>query len=305
MEHFLIIEARFHDLCSSEFISDQWISSIAGEGQLFRRYSFDDYRYSAPGQFLLLSSLCKLSQTKANYTFSQLLTSYLINSHLLPENLLIKQLEIIIEQFQLAASYSFLNTLNLVREIIGSNMILSAWMTNWIYVAERPISDGSVIHTIPLNYGECNCGLSFKCVHASESMMSGCYPLESILQTKLECFYAENCIDANGNFTRLNLSTLEQSQFNLHSTIESILTKLMIEEIKSYLTYENYFNQCQPLSCSYSYIKRHDVTQTIISLISLYGGLAIITGCLAIFLVKNCHCKKNRIHSEVSQQNTA
>ncbi|CAF1266166.1 unnamed protein product [Rotaria sordida] len=302
-ETFLNIEPHFHDLCSSQFISDEWIHYIYGEGHLSRRFSFDDYRYSAPGQFLSLSSLCKLSQEKVNHTLSHLLTSYFINSQLLSENLLIEQIEIILNRLQSTTSRSFLNILNLIRETIGSNMVMSAWSTNWEYIPQSALSADSTSYTASVSYGECNCGLSFKCTQSSGDMMSGCYPLESILQTKLYCFYDQNCIDSNGNFTSLNMSTLKKSQFNLNSTIELILTNLMIEKYKSNLLYENYFKQCQQLSCSYSYIKTHDVTQTIISLIFLYGGLVIITRCLAIIFVKIYQSEKNRINPEAPQQN--
>ncbi|CAF1202969.1 unnamed protein product [Rotaria sordida] len=285
-ETFLSIEPHFHDLCSSLFISDEWIHYIYGEGHLSHRFSFDDYHYSAPEQFLSLSSLCKLSQEK-----------------LLSENLLIEQIEIILNRLQSTTSKSFLNILNLIRETIGSNMVMSAWSTNWEYIPQSALSADSTSYTASVSYGECNCGLSFKCTQSSGDMMSGCYPLESILQTKLYCFYDQNCIDSNGNFTSLNMSTLKKSQFNLNSTIESILNNLMIEKYKNNLSYENYFKQCQQLSCSYSYIKTHDVTQTIISLISLYGGLVIITRCLAIIFVKIYQSKKNRINSEAPQQN--
>ncbi|CAF4337017.1 unnamed protein product, partial [Rotaria sordida] len=120
------------------------------------------------------------------------------------------------------ASKSFINLFNLIHEIIGSNMIMSAWSTNWEYLHHSAYRDYSFAYTVPVNYGECNCGLSFKCTQSSGDMMSGCYPLESILQTKLSCFYDQNCIDSNGNFTSLNMSTLEKSQFNLNSPIESI-----------------------------------------------------------------------------------
>ncbi|CAF4897911.1 unnamed protein product, partial [Rotaria sp. Silwood2] len=98
-ETFLYIELHFHDLCSSQFISDEWIHYIYGEGNLSRRFSFDDYRYSAPGQFL-----------------------YFLH-FLLSENLLIQEIEIILNRLQLTASKSFLNLFNVIREIIGSNMI--------------------------------------------------------------------------------------------------------------------------------------------------------------------------------------
>ncbi|CAF4869060.1 unnamed protein product [Rotaria sp. Silwood1] len=303
-ETFLYIEPRFHDLCSSQFISDEWIHYIYGEGNLSRRFSFDDYRYTAPGQFISLSSLCKLSQEKVNHTLSQFLTSYFMNSQLLPENVLIEQIEITLNRLQLTTSKSFINLFNLIREIIGSNMIMSGWITNWELALENEYYFYLPVHTVPVSYHQCNCGLSFKCTQPSGDMMSGCYPLESILQTKLACFYDQNCIDSNGNFTRLNMSTLEKSQFNLNSTVELILNNLAIEEYKIDLSYENYFNQCKPLSCSYSYIKTHDVTQTIISLISLYGGLVLITRCLAIIFAKFYEHKKNRINPEAPQQNT-
>ncbi|CAF4595068.1 unnamed protein product [Rotaria sp. Silwood2] len=303
-ETFLYIEPRFHDLCSSQFISDEWIHYTYGEGNLSRRFSFDDYRYSAPGQYLSLSSLCKLSQERVNRTRSQFLASYFMNSQLLPENLLIEQTEIILNRLQLTSSKSFINLFNLIREIIGSNMIMSEWITNWKYNLENQNYFYFALYTVPVIYDQCNCGLSFKCTQPSGDMMSGCYPLESILQTKLFCFYDQNCIDSNGNFMRLNMSTLEKSQFNLNSTVESIFNKLAIEEYKIGLLYENYFNQCKPLSCSYSYIETHDITQTIISLISLYGGLALITECLAIIFAKFYEHIKNPINSEAPQQNT-
>ncbi|CAF4404970.1 unnamed protein product, partial [Rotaria sordida] len=139
-------------------------------GHLSRRFSFDDYRYSVPGQFLLLSSLCKLSQEKLNHTLSRLLTSYFINSQLLSENLFIEQIEIILNRLQSTASKSFINLFNLIHEIIGSNMIMSAWSTNWEYFHHSAYRDYSSAYTAPVNYGECNCGLSFKCTQSSGDM---------------------------------------------------------------------------------------------------------------------------------------
>ncbi|CAF3330574.1 unnamed protein product [Rotaria sp. Silwood2] len=113
-EKFLHIEPHFRDICSSQFISDEWIHYLYGEGNLSLRFSFDDYRYSAPGQFRSLSSLCKLTQEKVNDTLSHLLTSYYINSQLLSEILLLEQIEIILNQLQSTEFKSFLNVFNLI-----------------------------------------------------------------------------------------------------------------------------------------------------------------------------------------------
>ncbi|CAF4729349.1 unnamed protein product, partial [Rotaria sp. Silwood2] len=157
-EKFLHIKPHFHDICSSQFISDEWIHYLYGEGNLSLRFSFDDYRYSAPGQFRSLSSLCKLTQEKVNDTLSHLLTSYYINSQLLSEILLLEQIEIILNQLQSTEFKSFLNVFNLIREILGSNMIMSAWITNWEYVYESEYLSSAPLHTVPISYGPCNCG---------------------------------------------------------------------------------------------------------------------------------------------------
>ncbi|CAF3330596.1 unnamed protein product [Rotaria sp. Silwood2] len=182
---------------------------------------------------------------------------------------------------------------------------MSASSTNWEYITEDVIRDQWTAHTRPINYGECNCGLSWKCIQSSEGMMAGCYALEALLQTTLQCFYDQNCVDSNEIFTKLNISTLETSRFKLNSTIQSILNNLMVEEYKSDLSYEKYFNECSPSSCSYSYVQSYDATQAIISLISLYGGFVIITRCLAIIIVKIYRHYKNRVTPvETIEQNT-
>src|SRR5579871_3725381 len=110
-----------------------------------------DYQFSASGQFVLRASLCQLFREKVNDTLSQLLSSDFINSQLLSQNLLNEQIQIIINQFESSTPNSFLNILNLIREIIGSNMIMSAWLTNWEYITENVIHDRWTAHTAPIS----------------------------------------------------------------------------------------------------------------------------------------------------------
>ena len=298
-QSFLIIKPRFHQICSSEFVSEDWINYIYKRDGLVYQYLSTDYRSSSTGQFVLLASLCKLSKETINITLSQLLLSDFISSQLLSPKLLDEQIETIITQFRLTTSNSFLNILNLIREITGSNMVMSGWFTNWAYSDKNIIRHRWTVHTIPVVYNGCHCGSSWKCIQPSQGMMAGCYALEALLQTTLQCFYDQNCIDANHTFIKLNISTLETSQFRLNSTIQSILNNLMIEEYKTNLSYEKYFDQCLPSLCTYSYIKNHNAIQAAISLISLYGGLVIITHCLAVIISKICYRQSNRIDPEV------
>jgi hypothetical protein len=300
---FLIIIPRFHQICSSEFVSDRWIEYLYGEGNPGFRFPLSDFRVSATAQFRLLASFCQLSQETINYSLLQLMTSDLINSQLLSSNLLSERLQSVINEFHTATSNLFLSTINLIREIIGANMIMSTLSTNWQLIPDKIIHGDWTIHTQPLVYMECNCGLSWKCVEPSRGMMVGCYPMEALLQSTLQCFYDQECIDSNNTFSKLNISSLERSRFNINTTIELILNQLMVEEYSTSISYENYFNQCAPTSCTYTHFERHHTSEVITSLIGFYGSFVIITRCLAVIITKLWFYRKNRVNPETIEQN--
>ncbi|CAF0842602.1 unnamed protein product [Adineta steineri] len=300
-QSFLAIKPRFHDLCSSQFVSQDWINYLYGTGNLVYRYSFTDFRASAVGQFQLLASLCEISQETINTSLVQLLTSDYNDRQLLSEQRLDQLIQTQINQFQLVTPNSLLNNLNLIRETLGANMIISVWSVNWLIATESIINSGWTAHTKPIVYGKCNCGTSWTCTQSSQGMMVGCYPLESLLQTTLQCFYNQSCIDSTNKFTQLNISSLKTSRHQMSTTIQSILNNLMVEEYIINKSYENYFNQCAPSSCSYNYIKKYQITEGIINLISLYSGLVILTRCLSVILIKLCSYKSNRITIQITE----
>jgi hypothetical protein len=59
----------------------------------------------------------------------------------------------------------------------------------------------------------------------------------------------------------------------------------MVEQWKSSVMYENYYDQCAPSLCSYSYIERRPALQVLVLLLELYGGLMIIMNIVALLLV--------------------
>jgi len=86
-ESFLNIEPRFHEVCSSDFVSDQWITYLYGNIPPVYQFSPTDFLYSASGQFQLLASFCQLSQETVNNSLSQLGVSDFINTELLSSTL--------------------------------------------------------------------------------------------------------------------------------------------------------------------------------------------------------------------------
>ena len=183
-------------------------------------------------------------------------------------------------------------------------MIMSTLSTSWKLISDADMHPGSTIHTEPSIYEGCNCGLSWKCTQSSREMMTGCYPIEALLQATLQCFYDQQCIDANGTFPPLDVHTLDGSQFHVNTTIESMLNHLMVEKYSTEISYERYYNHCAPSSCSYTHADHRGTIDVITSLIRLYGGLTIITRCLAVIFTKLCFYRKHHIHPQTTEQNT-
>ena len=208
-----------------------------------------DFYHTAHGQFQLLQSLCKLSEETVNQSLFQLLESDFINTELLSPDLLENRIQSTINEFELTMPNLFINTLSLIREMIGTNMLLTVFSTNWAIETPSVLFHGKFVHTIPLDYEECNCAVSFKCISPSRGMLSGCYPLEIIyLQSTLEMsFFIQHGINITDNFKNIEyFFGLIQVVFLLTSTIESIVNKLMVEEFLNKTSYELYFDRCAP-----------------------------------------------------------
>ena len=104
--------------------------------------------------------------------------------------------------------------------------------------------------------------------------------MEALLQSNLECFYSQTCFDELKSYLNvnvpLNASIMNPSaliQFSTKSTIADILDELMVEKWSWSLTYEDYFEECSTLQCSYTILTRNDAIYILTTVISVIGGL--------------------------------
>ncbi|CAF0796397.1 unnamed protein product [Didymodactylos carnosus] len=295
---FLTIQPRFHQVCSSEFTSNSWIEYVYENDNLFPRFNHTDFRATATGQFQLLSSLCRLSQKTVNDSVSQLASTDFINAQLIASNLLDSRIQTTISEFQLRTPTSFISMLDLIRDVTGTNMLMSMYSTNWKYSDVNINKENPVLNIAPLDYQECDCGMTPKCTQPSRGMMAGCYPLEALLQSTLQCFYDQQCIDSNETFKSLN-SSFVSSRFDVNSSIEFIVQQLMVEEYLVNKSYEKYFDQCSPSSCTYSYTGSQDEIDIATSLIGLYGGLVVISQWITVLSIKVYRSRRRRIYPQI------
>ncbi|CAF1399346.1 unnamed protein product [Rotaria sordida] len=299
-QSFLTITSRIHQICSSDFVSNDWIDYIYNTIDPFH-LNYTDFRTTAIGQYQLLASFCQLSRQVLNDALSNLLTSHFIDTELLSYNVLYERIQSSLKEFQMAIPNSFLNSLSVIRETTGTNMLMNMFMTSSEFQYESLVTIFSICYTRPLSYEKCNCGLSSKCVQSSRGMMAGCYPLEALLQSTFQCFYNQTCINSHNIFQALNISSSTSSQFFINSSIESILNKLMVEDYSINISYENYFSQCEPLLCSYSYSGHLDILAMTSNIIGIYGGLVIIARFIVVFFFKLYLNKNQKVSPQESE----
>ncbi|CAF1147512.1 unnamed protein product [Adineta steineri] len=111
-------------------------------------------------------------------------------------------------------------------------------------------------------------------------MYTGCYVIESLLQSDLRCFYNQTCITKLQSYslakTTMNVTALDKSlpsNFTENSTIEELVNQLMVEEWNPLIMYENYYNECQPSQCTYTHETKNSVIYIVTTLFGLIGGL--------------------------------
>lgn len=292
-----------HQVCSSDFITDKWIETLRLPN-LQSTYYPTEFRTSAIGFFQLLTSFCEFTEAYATEELAILRNKSLFHSQVVSPKQLDTQMESIIEQFKLDSRNSFLNILELIRLMISNNSLIPVFQTNWrwtdpVFVNENHFR--KILHTKPVVYDStCNCGLSSHCVQdtsATPGLKVGCYPLEALLQSNLQCLYNDSCIrliqSTSRTFTPLNISL--PTNYSLVSSVQSILNQLMIEKWISNISYNNYYAICSPSVCSYSYMTRRSSLDVFLLLLGLYGGLTIITTTLTTVSVHVWQKRRTRI----------
>ena len=296
-ETFLSIDFRSHAICSSPFVSDDWILFTYRQNVPFLRFDRFDFRRTAVGQYQLLSSFCALSRKYVQDAILQLNTTAFTDTQLVSSDEFHRRIQTLFETFKRNAPQTFLTVFNTIREITETNMLNTVYSSDWRAINVYPRAF-SYVYKEPIVYGTCSCATSTRCTQPSGSMRVGCYPLEALLQSNLRCFYDQSCIDPSGTFQALNYSA-HLTRYELNATVESLLDDLMMEEYSLNVLYGSYFDQCAVSSCSYSHGGREETVEIITSIIGLYGGLVVISQWLTELLIRLWSSRATHIYPDI------
>ncbi|CAF1480394.1 unnamed protein product [Adineta steineri] len=128
-DQFTSINVKFHQVCSSDFISDRWIQSIF-TGSNTTYFYLEDFRTYGSAAFQALASFCRLSKTNALQSTTLFNQMSFISPETLTQSVFQSQINASIEQFQLTTPNEFKIQLNLVQAITTHSKLQSGVQTN-------------------------------------------------------------------------------------------------------------------------------------------------------------------------------
>ena len=296
---FVYIQPSFHQICSSVFITQQWITYLFKNVNISENiFSTLDFRMTSVAQFQALLSFCKLATQAVNDELRQFLEISIVSAHVIPFEEFILQIQSAIDLFRMTVPRTFLRTMKLIRGNTQGNALISAYTTNWRFTLVNDISY-TTIYTESLRYDGCVCATSPFCVQHSilnnwtvPGFQVGCLPVESLLQSTLECLYDAACLDtitlsiSNSTviFNALDLSL--PTRFASNTTLNEIVESLFIESWATNISFDKYYTECQLSACTYTIDYRQSIAIIITTIVGLYGGLTVVLHLLTPIIMK-------------------
>ncbi|CAF3881072.1 unnamed protein product [Adineta steineri] len=281
-EKFIQIQYTPHQICHSDFVTQNWTNYLAassGNNDL----DYTDFRLTSTFTFQALNTLCVLVDQTISNSLIQFYSNQYVSASVTPSNLFQLQTDAFISQFKSATRNDFLLSLAMIRNTTQSNNLFSGELTNY-KLSESDV----VILRVPRLYVA-----NYNLLFTVPGLYTGCYIIESLLQSDLQCFYNQTCINKLQSYFQvssvMNVTALDISlsiQFLENSTIGDILNQLMVEEWSNSSMYENYYNECQPSGCSYTVPSKNSAIYIITTLIGLVGGLITVLKLIVPYLVK-------------------
>ncbi|UJR19006.1 hypothetical protein I4U23_022136 [Adineta vaga] len=272
--------------------------------------------------FRLLQKLCLLSNETITNEIAVFMNLDFFTTEVLANNTFQRQTSSIIEQFQQQTVASFYGLYQVVQTSIQVNQFVypasfdSAWIgykfndsIRFSFTSQRLFDDNC---SCAINKF-CKTSLKFFCLgtcSGNESTygaivpdwFTGCSSIDSLSISSLTCFYNSSCIQMLidgyslgisgvtinprvANITPLN--SMIKSRFTPSTRLNEIISELFIEEWIYSINFQNYFQECSPNECVYSYEERFSLSYMIAKITGIIGGLSVALRILVPLFVKS------------------
>ncbi|UJR18558.1 hypothetical protein I4U23_005465 [Adineta vaga] len=308
------LNASLHPICNSDYIKRSewinWLGALNVPDNIAWVYPIDFRRWGT-SLFIWIRSFCNLANSTISNSIRSFQSTSFITVQLLDRNEFESQTTIKINQLLINMRKNFIHTLQLNQDIVQGNAIMSIFSTNWLLkVKQYSNVSEKLFFTEPVIYNSsCSCATSRKCMqlagiyswngtllHTIDSVMYGCFLLESYLATSLSCFYSYSCLTsfflstklgspygsntawyspfARPDFSPLNASLLQH--FSTEDTFTTIINELFIDSWLTNISYELFFTECAPRYCTYPVADRFDFLYVLTVFLSFYMAISLV-----------------------------
>lgn len=304
---FISVSPQFHPVCTSTFISDDWINFFYAGGVIDTDFIPIDIFVSGHKYFITLAALCELVKTTvldASFIFNQ---SLLITGQTLPDVELMDRAYQAFNQFKSNTAAEFKRILALIRS--QTTTMYTAGHGDVIWIPSPWINSTTIIYfePIPVQIDNCSCGLSDECKEPLvmynytdyynfkplgvqfkfSDIFVSCFSIPSLLQSSLKCFFNETCLGfvqeklnalpRDIRYPLINASLLQKNstRFSPDQSVQEIVNEMMIERWGEDIQYSQYYEQCNPKLCSYFVTAHNDALYIFTTMIGLFGGLSV------------------------------
>ncbi|CAF1524757.1 unnamed protein product [Adineta ricciae] len=323
-ERFVSLSARMHQLCSSDFVSDRWISLWESWKGGWRE---DDWRHRALSHFRLLNHLCQLANETITNTINQFLQRSYAASNMPSREYFNTELNTTLNEYLRLTTLPF----RVLVETSSLFMQVDQPYMGWLFEPSRTrdfnliltlnlmkiyLSESSMIGCVCATNSDCQSpaviyysgvdwSASYSPVEGSylSSFVRRCSIIDSLLFSTLACFYrhsecfiilsqcANRLYYTPGTSSIFSVRPLvydpRTSQYPPDTLTKTVVERLMIEQWETMVSYEKFYHSCAPRHCIYSKrIRTKNSVQVIIALVSIIGGLTASLRIIAPCFVK-------------------
>lgn len=297
-----------------------------------------DIRSFLSTMWQLIASLCRSAAHALDDAIAEFGSEPLITFQVSTESLLEVETQSRLEEARRLASEHFTRDLMTIHTISQINGFMTGLMTNF-YTMTPVFQNLDSLSTVLFmeqyflsnNQITCRCHRDQSCqapagpylFHSAEydafndlnllvanmvvpGILFDCLPILATFASSLECFYNRSCINLLQQIyaKSINVSTLDTSKasrFSVTTPLKQMIEELFLEEIINTTSFSGYFDQCAPISCTYTYSQRFDRVFVITTLVGLIGGLNAALRFVAPQLIKIFFLMKRKLFQEAQE----
>ncbi|CAF1401105.1 unnamed protein product [Adineta ricciae] len=275
---FVTTVITLHPICSSIFVTDQWIRAFYINNT--KQYHYLSFQRTAYAQFKLLANLCTFCNNIKEQHQIDLRNRELVSVELLSEKQLHTQIKSIVEYSKHSTATRIISYIDYLRTTTRTNRFMLMSETN-AHVDSSHTTDSpeqKYVFTALWN-------LLLEIAPTGDSTCYGMnkHPLFESILTAL----TGHAI--HWNVTNYILPVQEQN-----NTVYDYLRQIFINEWLTNANYSIYFETCAPAYCTYSATQQTKFFGALTLIISLYGGLILIYRLLTPSIIEIVMKVKNR-----------